>query len=898
MSTPLEEKLTEVCPRPGRARSGDSTAGHSESPSDLALSSPAETLPQQVETVAVETSNSEPSCNENKAGVSVDELVSQLRAGVDAVLTKHERALRRRSFSRERSTGALDANGTRKATPRKLDEKRTDDTIGTLSEVDECKQSYAERIMQEYNSTNSSRIRREISFERKREKQEEGRRLKACVGGSPSMMAASLSGGEESQGTSPSLASDGGLHALRSTSGALNASGFGGRERRRSRDKAEEDGHFPVARAESAALGGVGRSDSVAGWTSKAFLGSAESHKEETIAEGALNAGHAFVRKHLHLTARRVSLPMQIMKLRPHETALQKSLKAMIKRFDYEVIRTTLILLDACLVIFDTEFTHEYLSVDPEAHDDFWVSLPMDFFCLLFLLDLIIRVVADNFDLSLRSGSGWRWFNIVTVSGTMLDSMSRVAFWNQRSVSSMRIFAARCKPLRIVRVLSLVQVMSFIRNDESFRELRIMVHSLTGALKSLFWVSSLIFVILLAFAVFITEGVIELHVQSWKFTSDGPVLSEDESAWRSSLDAAFGTVPRSCLSLYKSMSGGADWGDVLSLLTPLSREFTLVFLVFITFAFVAVMNVATAVFVEATMRRSNSDRDMMVQSEMNETRDFLDSMRDVFEELDADKGGDVTKDELQEHLCNPYIGAYFTRLGVDVDNFDKLYSLLDSNNSGTISQDEFIYGCLRLRGQAKALDLEHIVKTISEVYECIEDGLESLSDCMLYTFEERDKELHARLDWLEKRESTRQGTYLEHVGQAVHQSSLQQSRLQEGANARLDRLESVWMPLGKQLDSSLSILAKQVEAVAHTLQSAKTKRAAAKSERRGSRASIVSGDSKDTELKDDKKDCESIEEETQDKDCSVLPNAVASDLPQGHVANPTQAMARKKSFLE
>merc|ERR1712129_430033 len=68
--------------------------------------------------------------------------------------------------------------------------------------------------------------------------------------------------------------------------------------------------------------------------------------------------------------------------------------------------------------------------------------------------------------------------------------------------------------------------------------------------------------------------------------------------------------------------------------------------------------------------------------------------------------GHLNLDEQVQHLKNPEIAAYFTRLGVDTDEVQSVFFLMDEDNSNTISVLEFMWGCLRLRGSAKTLDLE------------------------------------------------------------------------------------------------------------------------------------------------------------------------------------------------
>merc|ERR1712129_78461 len=70
-------------------------------------------------------------------------------------------------------------------------------------------------------------------------------------------------------------------------------------------------------------------------------------------------------------------------------------------------------------------------------------------------------------------------------------------------------------------------------------------------------------------------------------------------------------------------------------------------------------------------------------------------------------GGDgiILPSELDAHLKKPAVGAYFSRLGVDVNESEKLFMLLDEDGSGCIDKTEFLIGCLRLKGHAKTLDL-------------------------------------------------------------------------------------------------------------------------------------------------------------------------------------------------
>jgi len=53
--------------------------------------------------------------------------------------------------------------------------------------------------------------------------------------------------------------------------------------------------------------------------------------------------------------------------------------------------------------------------------------------------------------------------------------------------------------------------------------------------------------------------------------------------------------------------------------------------------------------------------------------------------------------------------AYFASLQIDVGEAKSLYQLLDTDEDGSIAIEEFVLGCMRLKGMAKAVDIAMIM---------------------------------------------------------------------------------------------------------------------------------------------------------------------------------------------
>jgi len=144
------------------------------------------------------------------------------------------------------------------------------------------------------------------------------------------------------------------------------------------------------------------------------------------------------------------------------------------------------------------------------------------------------------------------------------------------------------------------------------------------------------------------------------------------------------------------MTGGVDW-DVL--VVPLIEEISplhgFVFSLFIAVAVLAMMNIITGLFVDSALKNTKLATDI----------DMVNGMRGLFKTIDFGDTGQVTWTEFEKQLDNPQMELYFKAVDLDISEGKGLFKLLDLDENGTISADEFVMGCLRLRGPAKAIDL-------------------------------------------------------------------------------------------------------------------------------------------------------------------------------------------------
>merc|ERR1740121_618629 len=120
------------------------------------------------------------------------------------------------------------------------------------------------------------------------------------------------------------------------------------------------------------------------------------------------------------------------------------------------------------------------------------------------------------------------------------------------------------------------------------------------------------------------------------------------------------------MTLFMSVSGGLDWGDVIFPLWAMNWIYVLIYLFYIFFMYFAVLNVVVGAFVAATADISKNDKDVLVKTELIRYERYAKKIQDFFHEADVDNSGSMSWEEFEAHLMNDKVKAYFQALELDV----------------------------------------------------------------------------------------------------------------------------------------------------------------------------------------------------------------------------------------
>ncbi|CAJ1404753.1 unnamed protein product [Effrenium voratum] len=322
-------------------------------------------------------------------------------------------------------------------------------------------------------------------------------------------------------------------------------------------------------------------------------------------------------------------------------------------------------------------------------------------FTALFTAELVLRLIAAGPRLFWSEDWMWAFLDLIIVLFSLWEVVVQLVCGidggscNLQGVSGV----TSLKTMRIIRITRLVKTVRLAKVFRFVMAFRMLITSIMHTLKSLFWALALLILIVYIFAVLFTQAVND-------YLSDSGPMSQRE------LDNSqryYGSMMQTMLSLFMSITSGVSWEEVLAPLQAISMAWVFIFLFYISFAYFAVLNVVTGVFCQSAIDGAQNDHATKVHSILAHKEAHLEQIRRLFSKLDAEDSGIITYDMFQERINSPAVRNFFATLGLDIWDAWSFFKCLDLDAGGAVEIEEFLMGCLRLRGQATAIDVGKII---------------------------------------------------------------------------------------------------------------------------------------------------------------------------------------------
>jgi len=301
-------------------------------------------------------------------------------------------------------------------------------------------------------------------------------------------------------------------------------------------------------------------------------------------------------------------------------------------------------------------------------------------FAVIFTCELAMRIFVYHVHFFRTAEWKWNVFDSVVVALQLIDIVSTLAVGDENASAD----TGNLSFMRIIRLMRLLRILRLMRLLRFVQELRSMVMSIVASLKSLMWTIILLAFLMYGVGVCLTQMIADKGLEEPRIM----LLSPD-------MKSHYGSLPQALVSLFAGITGGIDWADLMApLQEQISPWLAAVFVLYIAFAVLAMMNVVTGIFVESALQSTRADEEKEVRAQLDE----------MFKHVDQEKNGTISWQEFVQSLENPDMRRCFESLGFNMEeDCAALFRILDDGD-GECTLDEFIGGILRCKGPARAFD--------------------------------------------------------------------------------------------------------------------------------------------------------------------------------------------------
>lgn len=297
---------------------------------------------------------------------------------------------------------------------------------------------------------------------------------------------------------------------------------------------------------------------------------------------------------------------------------------------------------------------------------------------VIFAVELMMRLCA--FRCAFFTMPGWKWnvFDFTMVAMQVLEELVRtvVVFGDTSALGNFKI-------MRVLRVLRLIRIVRVVRIMRMVSDLRTIVASVMGSLKALLWTVVLLMIFMYMVAVYFTQTVTDYKVAQG-------------AAYPTVFDDYYNSVFKTFVGLYMAISGGMDWSDMADpLFEHLSPGVGVIFVFYVAFSLLCILNVVTGVFVESALKNAQQEENLFMERNLTK----------IFQSTDLDNNGTLDWEEFEAAVQTEEMQEFMRSINLEPDEAITLFKLVDVEERGQVMMEEFVIQCSRLRGQARSIDL-------------------------------------------------------------------------------------------------------------------------------------------------------------------------------------------------
>jgi len=240
-----------------------------------------------------------------------------------------------------------------------------------------------------------------------------------------------------------------------------------------------------------------------------------------------------------------------------------------------------------------------------------------------------------------------------------------------------------------------------------------MLKCVAGSFIEVFWSFTLLAGFTMIFAIIFVQQMSSYLMERQR---NGTLAASDLSK----IKVSFGSVQVAAVTLLKGFSGGSDWGEDYEMLRKSGVINGCIYLFFILFVWLSMTNIITSIFVDKAMKLAQPDlEDLLWKKNKEDIKNGYELMS-IFREMDMNRSGTLSKDELDSCLTNLKLRSHFEYLGIDVKDAQTFFDMLVSiGGEKEVDMVTFVGGCLKMKGFAMNVDVLTVHFELRFIRQCM-----------------------------------------------------------------------------------------------------------------------------------------------------------------------------------
>lgn len=376
----------------------------------------------------------------------------------------------------------------------------------------------------------------------------------------------------------------------------------------------------------------------------------------------------------------------------------------------FEITISLVISCNSLFVGYTIDYARKHVS---EQSTDFIEGVEVAFFTI-YTLELVLRLFVFRLGFFFNSEWRWNWFDSLLIVVSTYDYLAGSSSPVGGNIMILRTF----KMLRLAKMLRMIRLM------RNFRELRLMLSSIVGSMRTFFWSVAMIGVFIYIFALCFIQG-------SASYLSD--ISPDTNLSHVDDILQFFGGLKVAMESLLMAVTGGYDWELLAESLEHVGSLYYFLFLVYVVFLVVVVLNILTGLFVDTALQVSTTDQKAVLQEKAGKQVAYIRHITQIFHDRASDASASLTWREFQPLLRDKQVLKCLSEIELEPEAVPEIFHGLSGSEAQKVSADQFIDGCLKARGLARRMDMYDLVVTmrrtlhmLKELMYLVEDNFDHL----------------------------------------------------------------------------------------------------------------------------------------------------------------------------